>query len=57
MVLSREKIANIFVNFLIFKKRKNALFMIWLINTVYLHMTWLIYKVILIKNKDYAYQF
>ena len=35
MVLSREKIANIFVNFLIFKKRKNALFMIWLINTVY----------------------
>ena len=39
MVLSREKIANIFVNFLIFKKRKNALFMIWLINTVYSILT------------------
>ena len=40
MVLSREKIANIFVNFLIFKKRKNALFMIWLINTVYSILTY-----------------
>ena len=40
MVLSREKIANIFVNFVIFKKRKNALFMIWLINTVYSILTY-----------------
>ena len=40
MVLSREKIANIFVNFLIFKKRKNALFMIRRINTVYSILTY-----------------